>query len=185
MDPYYQDERATLYEGDALAVLAQLPTGSVDALITDPPYSSGGMFRSDRTNDPTAKYVNSTNTQKLSVETFSGDNRDQRGYHYWAALWLAECLRITRPGGVAMLFTNWRQLPTTTDALQSGGWMWRGIIPWHKGTSHPDPGRFQAHCEYIVWDQPGRCPSTATPNASLASTKNHHRATANTPHKNL
>lgn len=29
--PYYSDDRATLYGGDALAVLAALPSGSVDA----------------------------------------------------------------------------------------------------------------------------------------------------------
>ena len=40
--PYYTDERLTLYHGDALAVLAELPEASVDALITDPPYSTGG-----------------------------------------------------------------------------------------------------------------------------------------------
>lgn len=45
MKPYYEDDRATLYRGDALAVLADLPTASVDALITDPPYSSGGPTR--------------------------------------------------------------------------------------------------------------------------------------------
>lgn len=39
MQPYYSDERVTLYHGDALAVLRDLPTASVDAVITDPPYS--------------------------------------------------------------------------------------------------------------------------------------------------
>ena len=40
MKPYYQDadERVTLYHGDALAVLRDLPSASVDAVITDPPY---------------------------------------------------------------------------------------------------------------------------------------------------
>ena len=43
--PYYQDDRAALYLGDCLAVLRELPTASIDAVITDPPYSSGGMVR--------------------------------------------------------------------------------------------------------------------------------------------
>ena len=46
--PYYSDDRATLYGGDALAVLAALPSGSVDAVVCDPPYSSGGMVYGDR-----------------------------------------------------------------------------------------------------------------------------------------
>ena len=37
-EPYYQDEHVTLWHGDALAVLADLPAGSVDCIVTSPPY---------------------------------------------------------------------------------------------------------------------------------------------------
>lgn len=154
-EPYYQDEYSTLYCGDALAVLAELPTASADALITDPPYSSGGMVRGDRAGQaPNAKYVTTGSSSKQMPE-FSGDNRDQRGYTYWLSLWLSEALRVVKPAGVAILFTDWRQLPSTTDALQSGGWVWRGIVPWHKPASRPTAGRFTASCEYAVWGSAG------------------------------
>ena len=42
---YYSDPHVTLCRGDALDVLAALPSGSVDAVVCDPPYSSGGMVR--------------------------------------------------------------------------------------------------------------------------------------------
>lgn len=143
-----------LHHGDALAVLRDLPTASVDALITDPPYSSGGMVRGDRTNgDLDAKYVRSTSQGNWAL--FTGDNRDQRGYAYWAALWLSECVRIVKPGGAVLLFTDWRQLPSTTDALQAGGFVWRGIVPWHKPTARPALGKFTASCEYVVWGSNG------------------------------
>ena len=38
MKPYYQDDQVTLYHGDALEVAATLPAGSVNLLLTDPPY---------------------------------------------------------------------------------------------------------------------------------------------------
>ena len=144
-----------LHVGDALSVLRFLPDASVDALITDPPYSSGGMFRSDRQQDVHTKYVNVDSVSGNALAEFSGDSRDSRGYGYWIALWLSECLRVVRPGGVAAVFTDWRQLPTTSDHLQAGGWVWRGIVPWHKPAGRPVQGRWANSCEYVVWGTNG------------------------------
>ncbi|QDM56411.1 methyltransferase [Gordonia phage Sidious] len=164
MEPYYADAdgASTLYRADALAVLQELPTASVDALVTDPPYSSGGMVRSDRAGSTVSKYVTTQNTKRDSLVDFSGDNRDQRAYGYWCSLWLAEAMRVTRPGGVALLFTDWRQLPATSDALQAGGWVWRGLVPWYKPSARPQSGRFTNNCEYVVWGSHGAMPTDYT-----------------------
>jgi site-specific DNA-methyltransferase (adenine-specific) len=144
-----------LYKGDALHVLRGVPTASVDAVITDPPYSSGGMVRGDRMARAKTKYVSTSSASGNALEDFTGDNRDQRGYGYWSALWLGEALRVVRPGGTCVLFTDWRQLPVVTDALQAGGWIWRGIVPWAKASYRPQVGRFAAQCEYAVWGSAG------------------------------
>lgn len=143
----------TLHRGDALAFLHNLETASVDTLITDPPYSSGGQFRGDRVSRDTGEKYSSAEVERPA--SFLGDTRDQRSYGYWLALWLSECLRVVKPGGLALLFTDWRQLPMTTDALQAGGWIWRGIVPWYKPTARPQPGGFMASCEYVVWGSAG------------------------------
>lgn len=153
--PYYQDDTVTLYGGDALAALAAMPDASVDALVTDPPYSSGGFTRGDRTEGTKSKYLQSDSGNRDRLVDFAGDNRDQRGYQFWCTLWLSETLRILKPGGVACLFTDWRQLPVTTDVLQAGGYVWRGVVPWHKPASRPQAGRFTASCEYVVWGSRG------------------------------
>jgi DNA modification methylase len=36
--PFYVDEQVALYHGDALEVLRTLPAGSVNAVVTSPPY---------------------------------------------------------------------------------------------------------------------------------------------------
>lgn len=120
----------TIIRGEALEVLRTLPSTSVDAVITDPPYSSGGMFRSDRNRSTTEKYQ-TTGTSK-TYNDFPGDSRDQRSFLLWSTWWLTECYRIVKDGGVCGVFTDWRQLPTVTDAVQVSGFVWRGIGVWDK-----------------------------------------------------
>ena len=149
MTPYYQREGQTIYLGNCLQVLPQLEVGSVSCLLTDPPYSSGGMFRGDRMQDTGSKYV-TTGTVKQRAN-FSGDNRDQRSWTFWCSWWLAECLPTLKEGAHVFCFTDWRQLPSLTDAIQAGGYVWRGIIPWNKTEGvRPQKGWFRAQCEYVL-----------------------------------
>jgi site-specific DNA-methyltransferase (adenine-specific) len=112
------------------------------------------MYRSDRNLAGRDKYQNNETVKEYPE--FSGDNRDSRSYMLWCALWLGECLQVIRPGGVLCMFTDWRQICTTIDALQVGGFVWRGIVPWNKTeATRPGRGRFRAQCEYIVWGSAG------------------------------
>lgn len=155
----FDHDRATLIRGEALWTLRTLPDDSVDAVITDPPYSSGGAFRGDRMSAPTIKYQQ-TGTAKSYGPEFSGDNRDQRSFLFWCSLWLSECLRVAKPGAAIGVFSDWRQLPTVCDAVQAGGWIWRGIAPWDKTPGvRPFLGRFRAQAEFLVWGSKGAMPA--------------------------
>lgn len=143
---------AHIHQGDALLVLPTLEAGSVDAVITDPPYNSGGRTAAERTNTSAVdKYVSGDATGARSLGDFPGDCRDQRSYTMWLSLVLAECLRVSVAGAPLLVFTDWRQLPATSDALQAAGWTWRGIVPWHKPISRPCKGGFRRSCEYVLW----------------------------------
>ena len=133
--------------GEALQWLRSLPDACADAVITDPPYSSGGMFRGDRATGTAQKYVKGGDSFRPD---FCGDTRDQRSFMTWCTLWLHEALRVTRPGGALLMFTDWRQLPIATDAVQCGGWVWRGIGVWDKRCGKPNKGGFARDCEFIV-----------------------------------
>jgi site-specific DNA-methyltransferase (adenine-specific) len=148
----------TLHLGDCLDVLPTLPDGSVDAVITDPPYSSGGMFRGDRVNGTTdEKYTHEEHRGKRP--NYSGDNMDQRAWALFGRLWMAEARRATREGGYLCCFTDWRQLPTLTDVVQHAGWVWRGVLIWDKteAAKAPHLGYFGYQCEFIVWATNGPC----------------------------
>lgn len=150
--------RETAWEikkGDSLTLLRTLPSASVDAVITDPPYCSGGSSAQARSGDPLKKYLQSD----LFSHSFEGDTRDQRSFVLWVSLWLAECLRVAKPGAPLCVFSDWRQLPAVTDALQIAGWVWRGIVPWDKTEqTRPQGGRFRNQAEYIVWGSAGPMP---------------------------
>jgi site-specific DNA-methyltransferase (adenine-specific) len=165
--PYYEHGGITIYHGEACSVLGELPSASVDVLLTDPPYSSGGMFRSDRVADPEDKYrgwsqnADGSSRKPTAVYgSFAGDNRDQRGWSCWVAAWSWATLRVTKPSGSAFVFSDWRQLPSATDAVQLGGWTWRGLIVWNKGVGRPMKGRFRNHLEYVIWATSGAVPET-------------------------
>lgn len=152
---YELGEGVTVYHGDALAILPELAAGSVHALITDPPYSSGGMVRGDRMQSTWDKYQSTTVPEEREHPNFTGDNRDQRGFLAWASLWAMYALDVVQPGGLACCFADWRQLPSMTDALQAGGWVWRGILPWDKVNGRPMPNRPRNQCEYVAWASHG------------------------------
>lgn len=151
IEPYYQDESTTIYQGDSLQIIPELT--DIGAVITDPPYSSGGAHRSDRTQSTVTKYVQ-TGTQAYRPE-FAGDSRDQRSFLAWCSLWMAGCYNVALPGAPIVAFIDWRQLPVLTDGLQAGGWVWRGVAVWDKGFGRPRPGGFSNSVEFAAWGSKG------------------------------
>ncbi|NCC96628.1 MAG: site-specific DNA-methyltransferase [Synergistales bacterium] len=153
-----KDNNSNFICGNSLDLLREIPSNSVDAVITDPPYCSGGNSAASRQIDPAKKYVQGGT--KVMRPSFGGDLRDQRSWGYWCSLWIGECLRTMKDGGYFLMFTDWRQLPQATDALQAGGVVWRGIVAWDKTRSArpPHTGYFRHQCEYIVWGSKGALP---------------------------
>ena len=146
-----------LHQTDAFRWLCDAPAASVQALITDPPYSSGGATRTDRAASTGAKY--STSSAQSLRPDFLGDNRDQRSMLLWMNLWLSEAQRVLEVGAPIALFTDWRQLPIMTDALQVAGFVWRGVAVWDKTeATRPQMDGFKSQCEYIVWGSNGPMP---------------------------
>lgn len=152
--PYLQTERATLYHGDMLAVLWALAEQGllVDGVVTDPPYSSGGLHRSDRGKDPRSKYISTGSAAASYLPQFAGDNRDQVSYQWWLSMVMAACLRVAKPSAPACVFTDWRQEGPTALAVQAGGWTFQGLQPWlkPKHKARPRMGWFWASGEFIV-----------------------------------
>ena len=154
MDSRFQTDDISLYQGDALRVLTTLPVASVDAVLTDPPYSSGGITLGARQADPSQKYQSSGT--KRQYPPMLGDAKDQRSWIMWCTLCLGECWRVARDGAPLMVFTDWRQLPSLSDAVQAAGWKCLSIVPWDKRSARPQIGKFRQQCEYVLFAVKGR-----------------------------
>jgi len=154
MDPVvvHLNSSVTLINADCLEALHTL--SGIDAVITDPPYSSGGAFRGDRTQSTVAKYVNTDSVATCRTE-FTGDNRDSRSFLAWCALWMTAAHGAAKDGAVFCCFTDWRQLPILTDAVQCGGWVWRNIVTWWKPGVRMQRGRFSSSAEYVLYCSKG------------------------------
>jgi site-specific DNA-methyltransferase (adenine-specific) len=153
--PYHEEHGIAIYHGDSLEVLPALVDAGVriGAIATDPPYSSGGAFRGDRAQATSSKYVTS-GVQSIRPE-FEGDTRDQHAFLVWSTLWLLAARQLAEPGALVMTFSDWRQVPTLSDALQCGGWIWRGLAPWSKKYGRPRKGGFSSACEFLIWGTNG------------------------------
>ena len=153
----------TLLCGDCLEMMEHIPDGGVDMVLTDPPYSSGGLYAGERQANTRTKYCDRKYNGAYRFRDFSGDNMDQRSFTEFMRMVLSKARQKCRPGAIAAVFVDWRNLPAITDALQAAGWIWRGIVVWDKGTSRNQPGRFRNDCEYIAWGSNGRLPVDWTP----------------------
>lgn len=144
---------AKLYQGDCLSIIPHLDE-TFDAVVTDPPYSSGGQSKSARSASTGTKYLNTGNRGKFP--DFIGDTKDQRSFLHWSVLWMNACFDKLKPGGLILVFSDWRQLPVTTDAMQMADFTWRGVAVWDKTEGvRPYRGGFRSQSEFIVWGSKG------------------------------
>ncbi len=126
-EPYYADDAVTLYRGDALAVLRELPANSVNCAVTSPPYyglrdyGEPGQYGLEET---PAEYV-------ATLRAVFADLR--RVLTVDGTLWLNLGDAYAR-SSKNLLGTPWR----VAFALQDDGWILRNHIVWHKLSTRPE-----------------------------------------------
>lgn len=154
----WKHEGVQLFQGDSLDLLREMDSGRIDAVITDPPYSSGGFTHAARSAPPESKYVQGG--QKKRWPTFLGDNKDAWSWLLWCSVWAGLCSRLMRSGAYFLMFSDWRQLPLASAAIQAGGLIWRGTVAWDKTEAARSANKayFRHQCEYVAWATKGVLP---------------------------
>ncbi len=109
MTVHYTDDRVTLYHGDCIEVMRQLPDASVDAVVTDPPYLLDFMGK-------------------------GWDSAD--GIAGKPEVWV-EALRVLKPGGHLLAFGGTRTWHRLASAIEDAGFEVRDSIAWMYGSGFP------------------------------------------------
>lgn len=156
--PHYQDDMATLYHGDCLDVLAQLPDASIDAIVTDPPYGIGFMGKD--WDQPRSGFGSRVRRHKGARSLKAGptgvDSRrtTERGaameagrydlsphamlnFQHWVEAWATECLRVLKPGGHMLAFGGSRTWHRLASGIEDAGFEIRDSIAWLYGQGMP------------------------------------------------
>jgi len=132
MSVHYQDDHLTLHHGDALIVLSDIPSDSVNCIVTSPPYfglrnyGEKDQLGSEKTPE---EYVEAlTKVFKKAHRVLSPDG----------TLWLNLGDTYANNGRTAsknLLGIPWR----VALSLQDTGWILRNDIIWEKPNAMPEP----------------------------------------------
>lgn len=144
--PYYSDESVTLYHGDAIDVLRQLPDETVQCCVTSPPYyglrdyQQAGQYGAENTPGEFVDTMRTVFSEVRRVLTPDGT----------LFLNLGDTYASTRNHGVPaknLLGIPWR----VAFALQQDGWILRNAIVWDKPNATPASvtDRFAVHYEHV------------------------------------
>ncbi|AYD81575.1 DNA methyltransferase [Arthrobacter phage KBurrousTX] len=150
---HYQDANVTLWHGDCVDVLKQLPDNSVDAVVTDPPYGirfMGKAWDGEDIEEMTAKRRASApmpdgtggpNGGYQSASTEAGRYRQNltanQAFGEWCLEWTRECFRVLKPGGHILAFGGSRTWHRLASAVEDAGFEIRDSIAWLYGSGFP------------------------------------------------
>ena len=138
-----------LLHGDSLEMMSRLPSGSIKAVVTSPPYnlrnSSGNGMRDGRG----GKWHRA---ELLNGYTTHADSMPHAAYVGWQRRCLAEMMRLLRPDGAIFYNHKWRVqkglLQDRSDIV--AGFPVRQVIIWHRsGGINFNPGYFLPNYEVI------------------------------------
>ena len=77
-EEYAEGKNWKILHGDTLKLVKAFQPGIFDAVITDPPYASGGTKQNERNRTTNQKY--SSMSAANALPDFDGDNKDQRSW---------------------------------------------------------------------------------------------------------
>lgn len=136
----------TVIHGDALQVMESMPDASIDAVVMDPPYCSGGVSEANRS---AAKGQGLRGSSISRFGWFVGDNMGTAGLIFLLRSVAVESIRLLRGSGSMLVFCDWRMVPNLAPAIESAGFRYQNMVIWDKGSMGLGTG-FRVQHEVIL-----------------------------------
>lgn len=127
MTPYYEEDGITIYHGDTLNVLREMPEGNVSAVVTDPPYSSGNLPESMK--QKAAPRLRGWNWEDKVMAT---DQLSTLGFIWLMRSICVEARLRLAEGGSLLAFIDWRNWGNLVGAVESAGFRVNNMVVWDK-----------------------------------------------------
>ncbi len=123
---HYCGDDGLLLRGDCLGVMAELPDGCVDLIITDPPYGIGKAFLNDDL--PPREYIN------------------------WCKEWISEAVRVLKVGGAFYLTLGWQCVAEIKVIFKEENFMrLKNWIIWYRQDGWKGDNGFAQSHEHILY----------------------------------
>jgi modification methylase len=147
-------DKITLIQGDCLEKMKGIPDGSVDLIITSPPYNLG----------------NNHHTGNKRFKAYE-DNLPENEYQEWQIKVLKECFRVLTDNG-SMMYNHKNRIKkgvqiTPYEWLLKTPFIIKQEIIWFNGSQNFDKIRFYPMTERIYW-------LAKSPKTKLFNAINHH-----------
>lgn len=126
-------------QGDCLELMKDIPDGSVDLIVTSPPYNIGNMH-----------------SNQIRFGSYANNNMNEQDYQNWQVEFLNECFRVLKDNG--SVFYNHKIRIKNKVAIHPMEWILKSSlilkqeIVWDMGKSaNSDKIRFFPYSERIYW----------------------------------
>lgn len=140
-----------LFNSDFRDLGDRIDAGSVDAVITDPPYGSGGFSPAETMRSSKDKYVTSDARYAHDLPDIAGDALYPLAWQSLMHAFVADAVRVLKSGGVFLAFIDWRNLPVLHYVVMRSGLRLRGVVVWDKLNGRPIRNGFRMQSEFIIW----------------------------------
>lgn len=131
-----------LYQGDCLELMKNIPDGSVDLIVTDPPYRCISGGRAGKRNQPTGILMK--NDGKLF------DHNDVKASEFFPELY-----RVLKDGTHCYVMVNLLNLQEFMNEARKAGFKIHNLLIWKKNNVTPNRW-YMKNCEFTLFLYKGK-----------------------------